>query len=800
MPIKKLNKKGLVFLVGLCLAACENAEQVAQKHLEKGKELFEKGDIEQAVLEMKSANQVSENRSETYYYMALLDEKNSNYRSMRENLGKSLELDGEQIAVREKLGKVQLLFGELDAVSQQVEKILQKEPNNNIALNLKAVVSFKKGEKDKATQIVDTILKSDPANIDALSLKASMYFEANDNENSIATLNTAIGVDNKNIALRLLKIKIYAKDNKIDDIIREYNELIALYPEMENLKISLASVYSLTGKIDLAEDLLRQIIAKAPDKPEPKVVLLEFLNSKAKEKVPVEVDALIEANREKSVSLMELSKWMLGHDFVDHGIKSLNIIIDKEGDSKMGMAAKTVLAEVALNKKDYSAVEKALNELFSKDPDYFEAILLKSRLLLANSKIDEAIDLLSKAIWSKSDSDAANVLLAEAYVAKKDYRQADRYYKAALEINAGNYDAFAPVYNNYLQANQLETARQYLTRAMTAKPNHAYFMGKKAELDIMEGKWDDAKEMVRGLVLLARNKAVPMYLQGNILQGTGKYQEAIDIYERLLDEFPSHLNCMRNLVSSYEALKARDKAIAFFESQHKKFPDNIDIVGVLGDLYLTNKDYAKSVALLNQQIKSSPKSFQLYLALAKVEFFQNKNPAASEAAYQAGLKNVPDNSQLMMGLAGFYEMTNRKNEARKLYEDVLKTQEQTLPATNNLASLLIDSDVPEDLSKGLALAETLKDSENIYFLDTYGWALIRNGKNVEGLKVLESLILKDPKVPDFRYHLGVAHAISGNTATAINELKQALTLSERLKKEFSGKELAIAKLKELQGK
>jgi tetratricopeptide (TPR) repeat protein len=790
---------GLAILVfGLCLAACQNKEQEAQHHVEKGKALMEQGDIEQAVLELKSS-QGSENRADTYYYMALLDEKNNKYRSMRENLNRSLELDANQPKVREKLGKVLLLFGDLDAVMAQADLLLATDPNNITALNLKASVLSRKGDKQQASQLIERVLAANPSDLDAMALKASLLFDEKKIDQTLDVLNSALKVDNKNIPTRLFKIRIYANQDRTGDVINEYKELVNLYPDMESLRVSLAAVYSMNGDLALAEEQLRKIVSNAPDKPGLKLVLLEFLNSKAKEKVPGELDTMMVSYKDSSPALMELAQWMLANGYADQGGKALQMVVDKEKDSKVALAARTVQGEVQLNKKDFPALEATLAKIFAEDPDYFDAILLKSRLMLANNQIDEAIDLLNKAIWSKSDSDNANLLLAEAYLAKKDYKQADRFFKAALEINPGNIDAFMPIYNNYLQANQLETARQYLNRALAAKPNQAVLMSKKAELDIVQGKWDDAQETVNSLTMLAKNKAVPSYLQANIDQGTGKYREAIAIYEKLLEEAPGHLNCMRNVVSSYEALKERDKALAYMEAHHKKNPDNLVVTGVLGDLYVYNKDYAKAAQLLAQQVQLTPGIPSLYIALANLQYSEMNNPAAAEATYQQGLKANPDDVQITMGLAVLAEQMHHTPQARQLYESILSKQEY-LPALNNLAALLDNSDAPEDLNTALTLAEKLKDTNNPYFQDTYSWALIRKGQNPEGLKILEALILKEPKVPEFRYHLGIAHLNSGNTATAMNELKQAITLSDRAKKDFAGKEQAIAKLKQLQGK
>ena len=788
-----------LFLVGvIALTACDSPEEVAENHLQKGKELFEKGEYDKAILELKTSSQSEDKRSDTYYYMALLDEKNNNFKSMRENLIKTIELDPNHIEARQKLGKVYLLFGDLDKALGQADVILQTNPASEEAKLLKASVYIRQQKKEQASEIIDSVLAVNANNIDALSLKAAMYFESDQFDKSLEMVNSALAQDTKNLPLRLFKIKINAKQNNIEAVIDDYEQLIEIYPDAENFKLSLASIYAMTDKLQLAEALLREMVAKKPDNVEPKIVLLEFLNAKNKERVNAEFKSMLDGAKNNPSVALELSKWMLVSGYADDAASGLKQVADLDKDDKTGLTAKTILAEIDLNKKEFDKAEKAINEILTANSDFVDASLLKARLFLMQNKVDDAIELLNKTVWTKNDSDQAYMLLGQAYSLNKDQKQADKNFKQALELNPANIQAFIPIYSGYIQANQKETARQYLNKALKAKPNQILLLTNKADLDISEKKWDDAQETVQRIALFSKNKAVPMYLQANILQGKGQYADAIKLYEKLLNEFPGHVNSMVNLVRSYEALKGRDKAFAFLESQQKKHPEDLAIVGVLSDLYMANKDYVKAKQLLTSQIKQSPdKSVPLYLALAKVEAIIEKSAEGAKEVYLKGLKDNPDNIQLSMALAGLYEQTGNKNEARKLYENVIKKMPDNLLAINNLAALLIESNVSTDVTRGLSLAERFKDADNVYLQDTYAWGLVKNGKNNEGLTVLESLITKEPKMAEIRYHLGVAHLKNGNKATAIVELKQALSLAEKQKRSFTGKEDAEKLLKEL---
>lgn len=800
----RIKKSYLSFLIAsvLGLAACDTPEEMAEDHLQKGKELFEKGEYNKAILELKTSSQSGDQRSETYYYMALLDEKNKNFKSMRDNLLKTIELDPNNLDARRKLGQVFLLFGDTEKALEQIDYLLAIDSNNEQARLLKASAYIRSGKKDEAVQIVDSILEASPENVEALSLKAAYFYENNQFDQALSLADIVLEKDAKNLPLRMFRIKINAKNNKAEAVIDDYKALIQLYPDAESFKLTLASIYAMSDKLQLAEALLREMMDKRPDRLEPKVVLLEFLNAKAKDRVIDEFNSMLTVSNSSPSVMLGLCKWMLRAGYLDAASAGLQQIVELQENSEVGLSAQTILAEIALNKKEYNKAEELITHILQADSDIIEASLLKAQLLLMQNNVDQAIDFLNKLVWSKKDSDNAFMLLGKAYMLKKDLKQADGNFKQALEINPANIQAFMPVYSTYLKANQKEMARQFLDKALKAKPNEVLLLTNKAELDILEKKWDDAQESVQRLALFSKDKDIPLYLQANVLQGKSQYDDAIKVYQKILVDHPDHLNSMVNLARSYAALNQQDKAIKFLEEHQAKHKGSLVVSGVLSELYMANKDYSNARQLILNQIQQMPdNSVPLYLALAKVEAVSQKgNVEAVKSVYLKGLQANPADPQILMALAGLYTQTGDNVAARKIYEQIIEKHPDANLVINNLAAILIDSDVGEDVSKGLALAERFKDVDNVYFQDTYAWGLVKNGKNSEGLTILESLIVKEPKVPEFRYHLGVAHLNAGNKATAIMELKQAIALSERSQRSFSGIEEAVKMLKKLEHK
>lgn len=784
----------------LISVGCQSPEEAAKEHFQRGRELFDKGDVDTAFLEFKSANQSQANNAETYYYMALVDEKKNNLKSMRQNLSKAIELAPEMTSARLKLGKLSLIFGEIDKAREQANFVLQRQPTDIEAQIILASSFVREGKYKEAGDTVDSVLKSAPENPDAMSLSAALAFEKGDIESVLSIVEKALAVKPENLPLRLLRIKAYSARNNIEKVVSEYESLVTLYPDVDNFKITLASMYSMTGKLDKAENALRQVVEASKDKIEPKIVLLEFLNAKAKDRVVSEYTAMSGVAKSDQNTVFELSKWMIASGFRDAGLDGLRGVLVAEKNSDLGLSTKILIAEMALGEKRYDEVDKAVSEVLAVKPDFYEAKLLRGRLLLAENKVDEALEFLNKLVWEKKDADSAYQLLGQAYAIKSDRKQADRNFKLALDINPANVAAFFPVYEEYMSAGQRDTAKHYLEKALKAKPNQILFLVAKVEADVAEGRLDEAQEVVQRIALLSKNKVIPLYLQATVMQGKKQFQSAGELYKAVLLESPDHLNSMINLVKVYVALNEPKNAQDFLEDHYSKHLGNIAIASVLSNFYVANNDSAKAKNFINEQLKMYPNAVPLYQSLARIEATSRKDIAIAKDILLKGLDANADNIQLSMSLGAVYEQLKDFESAKQLYSKLLEKYPDSVMVLNNLASLLIESNNSEEVNRGVQLAERLKDVENTYFKDTYAWSLVKAGKIDLGLQLLGQLVVKESKMPELRYHLGVAHAKAGNKATAISELKQAIALSEKSGREFAGKNEARKILSELEHK
>ena len=753
----------------------------SKEHLQKGVEYINKGEYEKAKLELKTSSQSGKDTAETYYYMALLNEKNRQFREMKENLLKTVELAPTYNDARLKLGKVQLLFGETDAAMAQAEIVLKDSAQNLDAMALKASALIKQKKQAEALVIIDNILKDHPSNTDALSLKALIYMEKEDFTRALALIDAAKKSDADNLGLDFFKIQLDAKTKNIDAVITDYQKLVAEHPDNQEFKVTLAKIYAQSGKPKEAEELLRSVIDSDPNNIQSKLMLLDFLTATAKDKVNEQFNQFLEQHKDQPRMLLGLANWMIARRNFDEAKIALNRVIKLEKNSNLGLSAKTLLAKMAFDNKDFERSEKIADEILDENSSYDDANVLKARLFLTKEKYDEAIALLNKVIWSKENSEEAQMLLGQIFVIKGDQKQADTHFLKALEANPANLQALTYAYDKAVKANELKYAKEIVEKALKLSPDNIVFLEKLANINLAESDWTSAKVTVQKIANTPNPLAhdLASYLLGQVLQGEGDYVKAVEVYKELLIKFPENSDALGNLAQCYEKLNKRNEMIAFIDSLMAKNPQNVSAGILLGDLYLMDKKFDKGTVLLTNMIKDNPKIPQLYVLLASTKSAMNDNKGAI-GVYQDGLKQNPENIKLLLSLASLYDELGDYDSATSLYESVLNKNPNMDIAINNLAVLLSEHYTdPEKLAKAGHLAEKFKDSPQPYFKDTYAWVLIKQGKINEGIKILNQIAITTPDVPVFKYHLGVAYYKNGNNSSAINEIKQALELGKK---------------------
>jgi Flp pilus assembly protein TadD len=141
---------------------------------------------------------------------------------------------------------------------------------------------------------------------------------------------------------------------------------------------------------------------------------------------------------------------------------------------------------------------------------------------------------------------------------------------------------------------------------------------------------------------------------------------------------------------------------------------------------------------------------------------------------QAAALNSKDPKALLQ-LALLMEGTDRTDQAKPHYEQVLKLQPDNPVALNNLAYLKAEEGLDLDQALTMALQAHEKAPNSAQIADTLGWAYLKKNMTAEAIAAFREALQEDSSPsPAFQYHLAMALQQNGEIPAAVQELKTAL--------------------------
>jgi len=155
---KKLLVCVWVLAVTAVLAACGGPEEKKAKFYNRALELFDKGDVVKARLEVKNALQIDPKFAEGYELLGRIELKEGNFKGGFGAFSKAVELKPELSVAQLELGKLFLMSNAPDQALEKAAGVIAREPQNADALLLKGSVLVVKKELEGAVALLEDLL------------------------------------------------------------------------------------------------------------------------------------------------------------------------------------------------------------------------------------------------------------------------------------------------------------------------------------------------------------------------------------------------------------------------------------------------------------------------------------------------------------------------------------------------------------------------------------------------------------------------------------------------------------------
>jgi tetratricopeptide (TPR) repeat protein len=443
--------------------------------------------------------------------------------------------------------------------------------------------------------------------------------------------------------------------------------------------------------------------------------------------------------------------------------------------------------------KDKAVYQKRMIELYAATGKNQEANQMLADLIKENPKDSDAIAMRAALMLSTGNRDQINTAAndLQALVTKNPQNHLLRFNLARAQLAKGD----------------VEAARLQLEEAVKLRTDFIAARDLLARINLVKGDAGKALKAADEIIALDRNNLQAHLIRSSALLGMNDRDKAREELEYITKTFPQNVdaryqigflafqekdykragqiwtdlyksnpNDRRGLVGVTEAYAAENhmnEAIAEMQKALDKEPERRDLKLYIANLYVRAERYDDAIKMYNGLLEKEPKNADLHFKLAETLRRKGDVNQAIDNFRKCGQESTSATICLVQ-MALLLDAIGKRDQAKPVYEQILKIQPDQPVALNNLAFIKAEEGVDLDQALTMAQRARQKNPASDDIADTLGWIYIKKSLSEEAVRIFRDLVQKEPKNPNFHYHYGMALAQKGDKISAKKELEQAL--------------------------
>ena len=561
---------------------------------------------------------------------------------------------------------------------------------------------------------------------------------------------------------------------------------------------TLASFQYTRNRFGDSEATLHEAIEKTPDDLETIYALARFYVARGDEKKADEmVEQATKAKPDDEKTWLVLSAFRSRKGDLPGALAAAEDALERNPESKTARLRK---AELLLDmgyregSKEKIAQGRSITDaILAKEPGSPDALFVKAKIDLAESRNDDAITALRRALEAKPDWGQAHFLLGSALFLQNDRNGAGTEVARAVELEPDLAEARKLLARIRAASGQFDLAVEESRKYLDARPGDAEGRLQLAQSLVRLGKPKDAMAELEKIPEKDRDSEI-YYAIGRVNLVLGKAAPARAALEKADSIRPNHpevLQTMLQLDSSEGRLKDSLERIGKAVAAE---PQNAQLLHLQGIAFALDGRAGDAEQNFRRAIEVSPKDLAAYQSLAALMARTGRLDETIKT-YERAFESQPNSGPVALTLGSLYESRGDKEKALEYYEKAVAVDPNLGAAKNNLAYLLAESG--QNLDRALDLAQEAKAllPDNSNAADTLGWVLYRKGvpgAAIGYLKDAESGARPgDESLGVIRHHLAQAYEANNEPERARETLERALADLETLKKKAEERGAAV---------
>ena len=749
-------------LASFCLlfaVSCGGDPEVAkQQYLQSGNDYFEQERYEEAIIEYRNAIQEDPRFGEA----------------------------------RQKLADALLELGNLEGAYRQQVRAADLLPEDVDAQIKTASILLAAGQFEDAETRVRRALVIEPENIDAQLILGNALAGLKDLDGAVAQLEEAIDVDPQQARSYASLGALQAARGDSAEAESAFKKAVQVEPEEVQAHLALANYLWSSGRLDEAEASLEDALLIDPAHALANRALASLYmtsNRAAEAEQPLRIIA--EQETESIGPRMQLTRYYLGVGRFGDAKTQLDLIEELPGG--WGPAT-TALATIEYSEGNESVAHNLIDQVIAQEPQSFSALLVKTRFLTAEAKLDAAVETVNAAILAAPENPATHYALGSIRAQQRQYEEAIASYNEVLRLNPLASAAQLELSRLLLATGDAAASVELSEEALAADPVSPVARLTLARSLMATGELERAESMMGELVEEYPRAAVVHAQYGTLHLVKEDTAAARRAFEQAYELQPASLEALEGLMRLDVRSERTAEARLRIDRQLANAPNNTGLLVLAARTYAADQDLVATEEALRTAVQVDPSSLDAYSLLGQLYIVQGKLEEA-QGEFELLAQRQPRNIGALTMSGMIFEMQGRVSDAMLRYEEVLERDPRAAVAANNLAWHYSTGDA--NLNRALELAQIAKEElpDRHEINDTLGWVYYRMDLPASAVPPLEEAVQQQPENPLYHYHLGMAQVGTNDWTSGEESLRQALSLST----EFAGADEARETLAMIRG-
>jgi tetratricopeptide (TPR) repeat protein len=773
----------VLLLFVFALLSCSRDPNVAkQRYLENGNKYFDRGKFKEASIMYRQALQKDLKFGPAHYRLALAELKLGRLPNAVGALRRAIELlpagGAEHTDASVKLAEVYITVAPdkqyLGEAETMVEAILKKQPDSFDGNRLVGDLAFVRARQAAAARNAEEAAK-------LVQAATAAYQKANSIKANQPNLLLALG-------------RSYAAGGKLQEAEAIYRRTIELDKSLVAPYSEMYQLFMMQNRVADGEDILKKGFAANPKQYSflTTLALHYFLQRRRDDMVKV-LDQLKSYQKEFKAAYLMAGDFYLRVGDAEGAIAQYRAGMNVDEERKATYQKRVI--EVLMRQGKRAEAAQINDEILKDNPKDNDARGLAASLLLDKGDIARAMQDLQSVVTSAPDNFVARFNLGRAHMAKGETEQARQQFSEAVRLRPDYIPPRLALAQLHVMRREWEMAAKVADDVLKVDGNNLAARLIQSTALMGQAKTGESRSLLENVVKTNSNSPDVWFQIGVLNLSEKRFKESEEAFRKAYQLNPANTRGLMGVVENYMAQGQPDQAMQLLQAEAAKYPDRPDFYVLMGNNAVRAGRYDFAIEQFNKVLPrvdaKSRTAADLYLRIGET-YRRKGDTAKAVASLKKAAEIMPDDVVVMANLALSLDQAGHHDEAKRAYEQVIKIKPDNGIALNNLAFLMAETG--GDLNQALTYAQRAKQRlPNLHEVsDTLGWIYLKKNLSDSAIEIFRDLVVKAPKHPTYRYHLGMALSQKGDKINAVKELQEAL-------KNNPGREEAL-KIKELLSK